>query len=234
LRPFFDLSFAGVGELGYRALAVPDPAPSFVLYAAAYASVPTIQCSPPSWMAHALLEDKGADYEVRWLDFAKGEHRTEAMQKLNPEGTVPVLSEGDAVVTETLAILEYLEYRLPAPPWLPAAPGARAKALSRLHASNAVKERGMALFRARMKHAAAEAEQEAVLAELRRWEVWLGTDRWLAGAEVGLADLCVFTYFAVARRLGLPTGELPGLVEHHARMRARPAIERTWPTTWAD
>jgi len=54
-----------------------------------------------------LLEELGADYELRTFDLSTGEHKVPAFLALNPLGKVPTLRHGDAVVTEQVAIYMY-------------------------------------------------------------------------------------------------------------------------------
>ena len=57
------------------------------------------------------LEEVGQPYELRFVDFAKGEHKTPAITSMNPMGKLPVLRDGDAIVTEGAAICLYLADR---------------------------------------------------------------------------------------------------------------------------
>ena len=57
------------------------------------------------------LEEVGVPYDLVWVDFAKGEHKTGEVAALNPMGKIPVLVDGDAVVTEAAAIDLYLADR---------------------------------------------------------------------------------------------------------------------------
>jgi len=59
-----------------------------------------------------------------------GEQHAPAFAALNPEQLVPVLTDGDLMLTQSLAILEYLEERFPEPPLLPRDIGQRAQARS--------------------------------------------------------------------------------------------------------
>jgi glutathione S-transferase len=77
-----------------------------VLYAARPESVPVIRCSPPSFAALIALLEEGVDHELRWIRFDAGEHKTPEMLRLSPAGTVPILVDGDDVVTDTVEILE--------------------------------------------------------------------------------------------------------------------------------
>jgi glutathione S-transferase len=56
----------------------------------------------------ALLEELGADYELRVLDMKAGEQRQPAYLAINPMGKVPALRHGDAIITEQVAIFLYL------------------------------------------------------------------------------------------------------------------------------
>ena len=56
----------------------------------------------------ALLEELGADYELRVLNLKAGEQRAPAYLAVNPMGKVPALQHGDALVTEQVAVYLYL------------------------------------------------------------------------------------------------------------------------------
>ena len=58
-------------------------------------------------MVHWLLEELGVPYQVRWLDFGPA-MKAEDFLAINPMGKVPALQHGEAIVTETAAILTYL------------------------------------------------------------------------------------------------------------------------------
>jgi glutathione S-transferase len=58
-----------------------------------------------------MLEEVGAPYELRFTDVMKGAHKAPDIVALNPMGKLPVLTDGDAVVTESAAIGLYLADR---------------------------------------------------------------------------------------------------------------------------
>jgi glutathione S-transferase len=58
-----------------------------------------------------MLEEVGAPYELRFVDIMKGGHKTPSMLALSPMGKLPILTDGDAVVTESAAIALYLADR---------------------------------------------------------------------------------------------------------------------------
>src|SRR3954447_15652764 len=63
---------------------------------------------------HIVLEETDAAYEPVHVALAKGEQRTPEYLRINPKGRVPVLAEGDWVLTENPAILRYVARRFPA------------------------------------------------------------------------------------------------------------------------
>ena len=58
-----------------------------------------------------MLEEVGVPYELRWVDLFAGGHKAPALLALNPMGKLPILVDGDAVVTESAAIGLYLADR---------------------------------------------------------------------------------------------------------------------------
>lgn len=56
------------------------------------------------WMCHEL----GLDYEARLIGSRTGETQTEAFRRLNPKEKIPVLVDGDLVLSESAAIVTYL------------------------------------------------------------------------------------------------------------------------------
>jgi len=58
-----------------------------------------------------LLEELGADYILRPIDFQKSEQRAPEYLAINPMGKVPALLDGDALITEQVAIYIYLADR---------------------------------------------------------------------------------------------------------------------------
>ena len=75
-----------------------------------------ISGSPYAWRVMLALEVKQVPYVSRLLDSSKGDLKTGEFLRLNPRGQVPVLTHGDYVLTESLAILAYLDREFPTPP----------------------------------------------------------------------------------------------------------------------
>jgi glutathione S-transferase len=73
------------------------------------------------------LAEKGLAYEGLIFDLGKGDQFDPAYLKLNPNGVVPTLLDGDTVVIESTVINEYLDDRFPTPPLRPENPEGRAR-----------------------------------------------------------------------------------------------------------
>jgi len=65
------------------------------------------------------LNLKGLAYDYVAVDLRKNEHLGGAFKALNPQGLVPALVDGDHVLTQSVAIIEWLEERYPTPALLP-------------------------------------------------------------------------------------------------------------------
>ena len=66
------------------------------------------------------LNLKGLAYDYVAVDLRKNEHLGAAFTAINPQGLVPALVDGDHVLTQSVAIIEWLEERYPTPALLPA------------------------------------------------------------------------------------------------------------------
>ena len=82
--------------------------------------------SGTSYRTRIALNLKGLDYEIRAVDLRAGEHRQAAYAGLNPQQLVPSLEAGGGVLTQSPAILEWLEEQYPEPALLPKNAWARA------------------------------------------------------------------------------------------------------------
>lgn len=160
-------------------------------------------------------------------------YRSAAYRALVPQATVPALVDGDLVLSESDAIIEYLDECQPAHPLLPGDPRMRARArmLSRLHDFR-VDPPIRALFReiapatrdvaAVSQRLEAYAEAIALIGEVAR------PAPFLCGASLTLADCGLPATFILTRRLGLAFGRVPAEPEWFgawdAALRSRPAL----------
>ena len=75
--------------------------------------------SSSSWRVRIALALKGLEYDYKPVDILNGQQRSDEYLKLNPMGSVPTLIHNGNKLTQSLAILEYLDELYPDPPLLP-------------------------------------------------------------------------------------------------------------------
>jgi len=183
----------------------------------------------------ALREKRIACDEVV-VDLPAGALRTPELAHLNPFGQVPVLEDGVLIVSESLAILEYLEESYPTPALLPASPIARARvrelmAWSGNYLAPAWKGIAAPLFSDVKPDDPSVATARAAFAHhLDVLEKRLGAHDWLAGAY-SLADVCYAPFVTVVSLLGAGDllGGRPRVTAWVERLAARPAVRDTAP-----
>lgn len=170
--------------------------------------------SQASYRVRIALALKGFDAELVTLDLLKGDQFADGYRALNPEMVVPTLVEdGHPPLSQSLAILEFLEERHPEPPLLPADAYARARvrALAQVVAMDAhpfivprvrkylEHELGLpeAMRNTWLAHwlTAASHAVESMLAHDPR------TGRFCHGDQVSVADICLVAHFTSAKML---------------------------------
>lgn len=182
------------------------------------------------------FREKGVAYDEVEVDLPGGAHRRPDFRRLNPFAQVPVLEDGDLVIAESVAILEYLEERFPTPALLPH--DAAARAVTRqfmLWAGDYVAPAWEAWMSPWFKGVPADDPsvrkgRETLAAHLDVLEARLDGRTWLLG-DYSLADICYAPFVTVLDRvrLGDLVTERPALRAWVERLRARPAVRDTAP-----
>jgi maleylpyruvate isomerase len=178
--------------------------------------------SSTSIRLRAALNLKGLSYDQIAHNLRKGEHRDAAYLAINPQGLVPalVLQDG-AILTQSLAIIEYLDEVYPSPSLLPKSSldRARVRALANavaldIHPVNNL--RVLAHLRS-----AFDANDDSISAWFRHWvaetfkplEAMLAGDsktgRFCHGDTPGLADLCLYAQVLNNSRFGVVMSPYP-------------------------
>jgi glutathione S-transferase len=212
----------------------------------------SISGAPRPWRVLLGLVAKGLDFQLHTLEASKKEHKSPAFLALNPRGRVPVLKAGNHVLTESLAILSYLDRVHPEPPLFGASPEENGRIWQLVsEADHDVTEACSALTRPLFFHGKEERDDEVkrgaelVRGELRRLEGLLSASAFLAGPRITAADCVCFPHVRlvlraaerfpeVLRRLELQPfeGAFPRLAEWIARIESMPGYERASPAHW--
>jgi maleylacetoacetate isomerase len=201
--------------------------------------------SSASYRVRIALNLKGLPYEAVAVDLLKSAQRSAEYLALNPEGLVPVLVEGQRPLTQSLAIIEYLEETCPQPPLLPRDPQGRAlvRALALAIACeiSPLNNSGVLKY---LKGPLA-ADEHAVNAWYAQWigrgfealekEVGrtTGDGRHMYGTAVTLADVCIVPQMYNARRYHCDLAPYPTLQRISAHLETLPEFARAAPEEFA-
>lgn len=203
--------------------------------------------SSTSVRVRAALNLKGLAYDYVPYSLRGGETRTPAYQRLNPQGLVPTLELDDgATLSQSLAIIEWLEESHPEPPLLPADPNGRARVRAlacmvacEIHPLNNLR----VLLRLHDQFGADEAAQKAwfthwVRVTFDALEVELSgrgvPGRFCHGDRPTLADLCLYAQVWNNRRFDIPLDPWPGIARVFAALDALPAFRDAAPPNQPD
>lgn len=208
--------------------------------------------SPYAWRVMLTLEVKGLAYESKLLEFSKGEHKAPEYLQLNPRGKVPALRDGDCVISESLAMMSYLDRKYPDPALF----GTTAEehgAIWRLlcECDNYLVGAGDKIVRPMFFGKGLDKVEEIQqAAQSVRHELGSLNDRlahadWLVGAKLSAADIGIFPLVQLLLRAAgkeaaapfdlriAPLGEyFPNLARWAARIEALPNYQRTYPPHW--
>jgi maleylpyruvate isomerase len=180
--------------------------------------------SSASYRVRIALNLKGLTYEYASVHLKRGggEQFSPAFRALNPQELVPVLEDGELRLTQSLAILEYLEEAHPKPPLLPASPGERARVRA-LALAVACEIHPLNNLRVLDYLAGLGLNEDARTGWYRHWvELGLGaleaqvsatkTGRFCHGDAPTLADCCLVPQLFNARRFGCSLASYPTLL----------------------
>jgi len=196
-----------------------------------------------TYRVRVALALKGLDAAERFVDIDAGEHRGEAFLSINPLGAIPALVDhqaGGAPLTQSLAILEYLDELHPQPPLLPPDPAGRARV------------RSLALMLAADTHPLIVPRVRQYLTgkagfDGNAWRAWqihwfttglqafekrlsleagleAGTGTYCHGETVTTADICLASIVAVMRIFGIEVDAIPTVERIVRACEAHPAF----------
>ena len=194
--------------------------------------------SQATFRVRVALNLKGIAYEETPINLDKGEARSDEFRKINPMGSLPALMIGDEPLTQSLAILEYIEETHPTPALLPKDPLARARvrglaaiAVSDTHPLIVPRVRGYLSEKAGFDADKWKAWQTHFFsAGLRGYEARLAgspaTGTYCHGDSVSFADICLAGLFAGTKQFGIALEPLPTVERIFAHCMRQDAFEK--------
>jgi len=200
-----------------------------------------ISGSAPVWRAHICLREKNLPYEAKVLEMSKGDLRTPEYLALNPRGQVPVLQDGDTVISESLGILQYLETVYPQPPLLPEDKAGKGHVIQRCQETANLQSRMVDAVRMKFVWKGTPEEvklfaerKEALKDELQRWEDYLASGKgpFICGSSFSLADVALAPFILAIQRFGASYAAFPNILKYADLMKPRPSVVETWPEHW--
>lgn len=200
--------------------------------------------SSAAYRVRLALAWKGLAVEIIPIDLRLGEQGAEAYRQRNPQGLVPALVDGGVVLSQSLAIIEYLEETRPVPPLLPAdAVGrARVRAAAQIVASDIHPINNLRVLRY-LKDPLGHDQ-----ATIDGWaRHWIGAGfaaletfserhggRFLYGDTVTMADLCLLPQLYNARRVNADLAPFPRLLAVENALASLEILASAHPEQQAD
>jgi glutathione S-transferase len=192
-----------------------------------------------SFVPHTLLEATGEPFEPVMVKLHKGEQQSPEYKAINPRGQVPVLVDGEQVITQILAIITYLDARFPQMGFLPSEPLSRARVMETLAwMNNTVHPTFTHIFMPQK-----FTDNAAVHGDLRTYNTALyrgllgelqalvqranaAGQPWLGGANFGPLDAYSLTLTRWGSIAGIDPLDFPDLWAFMQRVAAEPAVGR--------
>lgn len=193
--------------------------------------------SSACYRVRIALALKGVEYRSVPTSLIEGEHKHADYVALNPQGFVPALAIDGHVLTQSLAIIDYLDAKYPEPKMVSSEAAARSHTLAQalviaadIHPVNNL--RILQYLKNHLGH-----DQAALDEWYRHWivegftalETMAPADGLFGGDLPNLADVCLVPQMANARRFDTPLEAFPKLVRIDAALTALPAFAAAHP-----
>jgi maleylacetoacetate isomerase len=178
--------------------------------------------SSAAYRVRIALNLKGVDYESRPVNLLESEQRSDDYRELNPQGLVPMLEIDGHRLTQSLAIIVYLDQAFPDPPLVPRDPadGAHVRAMALAVACDIHPLNNLRVLKY-LKSEFGRSQEDC-----DRWYAhWIseglapleamakaGAGRFLFGDEATIADVCLVPQLFNARRFNVPLDDYPTLL----------------------
>lgn len=178
--------------------------------------------SSAAYRVRIALNLKGVDYESRAVNLAEAEQKSDDYHALNPQGLVPMLEIDGHRLTQSLAIIVYLDQAFPDPPLVPRDPadGAHVRAMALAVACDIHPLNNLRVLKY-LKNELGTSQQQVdgwyahwIMEGLSALEAKakIGSGRFLFGDEPTIADVCLVPQLYNARRFDVPLENYPTLL----------------------
>jgi glutathione S-transferase len=192
-----------------------------------------------SFVPHSLLECTGAPFEPVLVKLHKGEQNEPAFRAINPRGQVPVLVDGDEVITQIPAIVQYIDAKFPEQQFLPREPLARTRVLETLSwMNNTVHPTFTHVFMPQKFAGTPEAQAELKAFNAKAYAGYLGEiealaqkaaqlgQAWLGGERLGPLDVYALTLLRWGGFARIDPVGYPALWAHVQKVAQQPGVAR--------
>ncbi len=199
--------------------------------------------SGAAYRVRLALHFKGVAFTQVTHDLRRAEHKADSYLGLNPQGMVPTLVTPEGRITQSLAILEWLEETYPTPSLLPSTAIARAEVRA-MAATIACDIHPLHNLRVLTALRALGQNEAGVQAWIARWieagfralepEIAARGGPYAFGRDVTLADCCLIPQVFSAERFGVAMGAFPVLSAAAAAARASAWAQAAHPAHQPD
>ncbi len=202
--------------------------------------------SSAAFRVRIALNLKGLAYETSFVHLPRGEHRAPAYGAVNPQALLPTLDDGGNLLTQSLAIIEYLDETHPDVPLLPgdALGRARVRSLAMLIACEIHPVNNLRVLQ-HLKRALGQSEEQTnawyrhwIAEGLTKFEADLtktsATGRFCHGDAPTMADCCLAPQVFNAQRYKCDTSAYPATMRIFAECMKLDAFDRAQPAKQPD
>lgn len=193
--------------------------------------------SSAAYRVRIALNLKAVPHETVPINLLEGAQRSRENLAVNPQGLVPTLLVDGRALTQSLAIIDWLDAQFPEPPLLSRDPFVRAGQLARalviaadIHPIDNLR----VLKRLETQFGADQAARDAwyahwIIEGLTALEAMAGEGPFLGGDAPDISDVCLVPQLANARRFKIPLDAWPRLLAAEATCQALPAFQAAAP-----
>jgi glutathione S-transferase len=188
----------------------------------------------PHFGLEAIKAASGQDFEPKMIKLHKGEQNAPEFKAINPNGQVPVLVADGKVLTQIVAICDFLDRHFPQAKLLPGEPWARTQALSTLAWFNNSVHPTFTHFFMPAKFTADAAAQAAIKSQAAidfrghieriQANITAAGGPFLGGAQPNLLDAYALTFYRWGGFTGIDPATTPALHAYIERLLATPHI----------